>query len=110
MKQRTIGKQSRKKTEVFIKIVVNDYLGALIKPNITLLKKERLSLHAKTTIIEHTVKIGILLGLNLQFASKINYENDIYTKLKYDQQIVKVKKDITYKKDYKSQYIVIMVI
>ena len=110
IKPRMIGKQSRKKTEVFIEIVVNNYLGVLIKPNITLLKEERLSLQVKTTIIEYTVKIGIVLEPNLQFASKINYENDIYTKLKYDQRIVEIKRDITYEKSYKSQCIAIMAI
>ena len=60
--------------------------------------------------MEHTVKIRILLGLNLQFASKLNYEKDIYNKLKYDKQIVEIKKDIIYEKDYKSQCIVIIAV
>ena len=60
--------------------------------------------------MEHTVKIGILLGPNLQFASKLNYEKDIYDKLKYDKRIMEIKKDIIYEKDYKSQCIVIIAV
>ena len=41
---RTIRKQTNRKTEVFIKIVTITYLGELIKPNINILNKERLSL------------------------------------------------------------------
>ena len=75
-----------------------------------MLKEERLSLKLKTIVMEYTVKIRILLGPNLQFASKLNYEKDIYDKLKYDKQIVEIKKDIIYEKDYKSQYIVIIAV
>ena len=83
MKLRMIGKQGKKKTEVFIEVIAVDYLGALIKLNIIILKEERLSLQRKTTVLEYTVKIGILLGLNLQFTLKENYKNDIYNKFKY---------------------------
>jgi len=34
----------RKKTEVFIEVVIRDYLGVLIKLNIQLLQEEKLSL------------------------------------------------------------------
>ena len=63
-----------------------------------MLKEERLSLQLKTTVMDHTVKIRILLGPNLQFASKLNYENDIYNKLKYDKHIVEIKKTLFMKK------------
>ena len=41
---RTIGKQTNRKTEVFIEIVTITHLEELIKPNINMLKEERLSL------------------------------------------------------------------
>ena len=40
IKPRTIRKQSKKKTEVFIEVITREYLGSLIKPNIQLLKEE----------------------------------------------------------------------
>ena len=61
-------------------------------------------------VLEHTAKIGMILGLNLQFASKENYEEEIYKKIKYDERIVEIRKDITFKKDYKSQCIIIIAI
>ena len=61
-------------------------------------------------MLEHIVKIGMILGLNLQFASKENYEEEIYKKIKYDERIVEIRKDITFKKDYKSQCIIIIAI
>ena len=44
MKLRIIDKKSKKKIEVFIKVMLKVYLEALIKLNIGLLKEERLSL------------------------------------------------------------------
>ena len=61
-------------------------------------------------MLDHTVKIRIILGPNLKFASKENYEENIYQKLKYKERIVEIKKDVTFKKDYKSQCIVVIAI
>ena len=44
IKPRTICKKIKKKTEVFIEVITKVYLGVLIKPNIEMLKEERLSL------------------------------------------------------------------
>ena len=84
MKPRIIGKKSKKKTEVFVKVMSKVYLEALIKSNIGLLNEEKLSLQIKKIKLEYMVKIRMLLGPNLKFASKENYENDIYKKLKYN--------------------------
>ena len=56
------------------------------------------------------VKIGMLLRLNLKFASKENYKNDIYKKLKYNDRIVEIKKGIVHKKDYKSECIIVLAV
>ena len=59
-------------------------------------------------VLEHTAKIGIILGPNLQFSSKENYKKDIYKKLKFDKKLLRLKKTSLIKKGYKSQYIIII--
>ena len=41
---------------------------------------------------------------------KEHYENDICNKLKYNDQIVEVNKDIMYKKDHKSECMIVLVV
>ena len=60
-------------------------------------------------MLDHTAKIEIILGPNLKFASKENYEKDIYQKLQYQERIIEIKKDVMFKKDYELQCIIIMV-
>ena len=59
-------------------------------------------------MLDHTAKIRIILGPNLKFALKENYEEDIYQKLKYKERIIEIKKDVIFKKDCKLQYIIVI--
>ena len=60
--------------------------------------------------LEYIVKIGILLGPNLKFTSKENYENNIYKKLKYNDRIIEIEKDMMYEKDYKLECIIVLAV
>jgi len=57
-------------------------LGKLITKSENELREEHISLELKTIVSDHTVKIGVIIGVNLRFASKQNYKDNIYSQIK----------------------------
>ena len=74
----------------------------MIKGYESLLLEERIDLEEKTTELEHTKHIGIIISPNLRFITSQFYENKIYTTLKLNERAIKTKKDFIYEYDYKS--------
>ena len=64
----------------------------LIKDGESILREEQIHLEMKTIEIEYTKKIGVLIGLNLQFAAKPMHENEMCTRLRYNIKVVAEKK------------------
>ena len=94
--------------QVIVEVIVLVHLEKLFTNTVQELREENLSLELKTTVSEHTVKVGMIVGLNLRFASKQNYEANIYKKLALNERIIELKKDIIFKKDYKQECMVIL--
>ena len=87
--------------------MINKSFGSLIKGFKDMLVEERVRLECKTTVNEHTTKIDIITRVNLRFAVKSIYEGEIYDLCGYKDRIVKLKKEIIYEKDYKSECITV---
>ena len=56
--------------------------------------------------MEHTKKIGIILGLYIQIASNDQYANKIYKETKIDDGTIEFKKEFIYEKDMHSKTII----
>jgi len=66
--------QKKRNIEVFFTIITKHSFGELIKYNTEILKKEKLSLSIKNTIRRHIVKVGFIVGPNLEYANERFYE------------------------------------
>ena len=100
LKPREIGKM-KKQIQVIVKVIAVVHIRKLVTNVTSKLLEEELSLKRKTIVSDHTVKVGIIVRLNLRFISKQNYEIDIYKKLNFDERVVELKKDVVYEKEYR---------
>ena len=103
---RIIGK-TKTQVQLFIRVLTTVCLEKLITGYKQLLREENISLELKHTKYEYTKRIRIIIGPNLHFASKSVYENEIYLWIKRTNKIIKTKKAFIYKRDYKSQCIIV---
>ena len=82
-------------------------MGRLIKEYEELLLEEKVRLEIKTIVNEHTVKIRLLIRVNLRFVVKHVHKSEIYKKCGYQDRVIKLKKETAYEKDYKSECIIV---
>ena len=61
-----------------------------------LLKKEKISLSIKKTISEHTIRVGVLISLNLKHYSESYYNNFITNNLEFNKKVFKIKQEYVY--------------
>jgi hypothetical protein len=64
-----------------------------LKEQLEVLKEEKLKLSMKHTILEHMVKISIIIDLNNEFTNTRYYEQLLITKARYKTQIFELKKE-----------------
>lgn len=96
-----IGKK-KQKTQVFISMVMKCGFGELIKHQLLLIKEQELMLVVKHTVREHTSRIGIIIGPNLEYENPRYYKKLIKDYMQYEESIIKIKKEIIYERDYRS--------
>ena len=94
---RTIRVKS-KKIQVFISVYTKYRFYDLITDFKESLMEESVRLSIKTTIPEHTVKVGVLVGPNLKFVVKDWYKKTIMIYYKYDKKIFELKRETVYEK------------
>ena len=59
----------KKVAEVFFSVITKNGFGTLIKNQLQVLKEQKISLSVKNTIRKHIIKIGYIVGPNLEYAN-----------------------------------------
>ena len=79
----------------------------LVKDQLEYIQKYKIGISTKETDYEHTKRIGILLGVNIQYASTSWHKCNIKHLYQIALGLIKVKNDVIYERNYKSKYMVI---
>ena len=79
----------------------------LVKNQIDFIKENEISLSMKETKNEYTARIRILIGIDIQFASKQQYTRNIENRAAIENGIIELKQDKIYEKGYSSIYYVV---
>ena len=98
---RAFGKRNCK-VQIYFKVQSKLSIPELVKDQQEIIRKYEFSLSTKETREEHTTRISILLGVNLQFASKLWYCKNIEDRAALDTRIIELKQEKVYKKNYSS--------
>ena len=86
----------------FVTINTTKGFGKLINRQVELLQKEKLSLSIKNIIPEHIVKIGVIVGLTLEFANAWQCKEFLLSKAQYKDKIFEIRKNMVHERDISS--------
>ena len=92
---RVIGK-AVKRVQMYFKVQIYQIVKELVEKELIYCKENNLSVITKTTRLEHTRKVGFIIGVHLKIASVPWYKNQIEKQLDILDGLIEIKKEIVY--------------
>ena len=86
------------KVQIFFKIQISLTVPELVVKQINYIKQNHIRVVRKDIICEHTRRIGIILGVNIQYGSRKWHQQNLQELVKLPHRIIELKTEQVYKK------------